>query len=286
MNTINIFSLVLILAIGTNQLFAKGIFWEAEVNNSKIYLLGSIHIAKKDTYPLDSTIEMSFSKCSNLVVEMNPNKLNHNLLSRKTMFEDTTNLLSVLPQGYAAFFDSVFRSNGIPKLLYNKFKPWFAVVTIINLELAKSFQSEIGIDFYFLKKIDSTKNIVELESFNEQADFLESIYNEFPEEFILYFVKELENSQENFDSLYSAWESGDVDRIFELTNDFHSNVGFEKRFIETLIYKRNIQMTQKIENMSLNKGCYFIIVGAGHLVGSNGIINLLKKQGYKVKRLI
>lgn len=270
------------------NLFAKGFFWEIERENSKIYLLGSIHIAKKGIYPLDSIVESKFIHCSNLIVEMDLSNIDPMKLAAKTMFSDTTTLYSALPtKQYIPFFDSMFKAYSIPKFIYSKFKPWFAILTLMNLELTKnSTEAQMGIDMYFLKKVDSTKKIIELESFDEQADFLEKIYNEFPNEFISYFTTEIHKSQQNFDSLYYAWVNGDYNMIFELTNLANVESGFEKRFIDLLINKRNETMVEKLERLSRQNNCYFVVVGTGHLVGEAGIVNLLRKRGFKVKRLI
>lgn len=285
--SVNIYTILFIFYLFlANQLFAKGIFWEIEGNNSKIYLLGSIHLAKKETYPLDSIIEAKFSDCHNLVLEMDPTSINYTMISRKTMFQDTNTLFTALPKKYIPIFDSIFRSLNIPKLVYNKFKPWFAVLTIMNLELGNSTSKSIGVDYYFLNKVDTTKRVIELESFNEQADFFELIYSEFPNEFITYFIKELENSRDNFDSLYFAWEKGDESKILELTSAINDTSNFEKRFVELILDKRNETMASKIESLSYKDGCYFVVVGAGHLVGEKGIVNILRKRGFKARRLI
>lgn len=269
------------------NLFAKGLFWEVEKENTKIYLLGSIHIAKKGIYPLDSIVEAKFIHCSNLVVEMDLSNVNPNKLAAKTKFSDTTTLYSALPKQYIPFFDSMFKVFTIPKFIYSKFKPWFAILTLMNLELIRNnTESEIGIDMYFLRKVDSTKKIIELESFDEQADFLEKIYNEFPEEFISYFTTEINKSQQSFDSLYNAWLNGDYKLILDLTNLANAASGFEKSFIDLLISKRNEAMVEKLEKLSRQNNCYFVVVGAGHLVGDDGIINLLRSRGFKVRRLI
>jgi len=62
----------------------------------------------------------------------------------------------------------------------------------------------------------------------------------------------------------------------------------EKRFYpiyEKLIIIRNRNMVSKIENYLQSKGTYFVVVGAGHLIGSKGIVQLLKDRGYSVEQL-
>ncbi|MGQ9820079.1 MAG: TraB/GumN family protein [Candidatus Kapaibacteriales bacterium] len=269
------------------NIFSKGFFWEAENETSKIYLFGSIHISKKATYPLDSIVESKFTNCGNLVVEMNLVNVDPVKLAVKTKFADTTTLYASLPKQYIPFFDSTFKVFNIPKFLYKKFKPWFAMLTLMNLELTKnSNDAEIGIDMYFLKRVDTTKKVIELESFDEQADFLETIYNEYPEEFLSYFTNEINKTRQNFDTLFNAWVNGDYDLILNLTNVINAESKFEKSFVDLFINRRNEAMAEKLEKLSRENNCLFVVVGAGHLVGDDGIVNLLRKRGFKVKRLV
>ncbi|MGA2330770.1 MAG: TraB/GumN family protein, partial [Syntrophales bacterium] len=54
---------------------------------------------------------------------------------------------------------------------------------------------------------------------------------------------------------------------------------------DKLIYKRNRNMAQKIEGYLKTNGTYFVVVGAVHLLGDKGIIQLLKDKGYSVEQL-
>ncbi len=54
---------------------------------------------------------------------------------------------------------------------------------------------------------------------------------------------------------------------------------------EKLVYQRNRRMTAKIEDLLRSKDTCFIVVGAGHLVGKKGIVELLKTKGYSVEQM-
>ena len=54
---------------------------------------------------------------------------------------------------------------------------------------------------------------------------------------------------------------------------------------EKLLDERNFRMVDKIEGFLEDDDVCFMVVGAGHLVGENGIINLLAKKGYKISQL-
>ena len=84
----------------------------------------------------------------------------------------------------------------------------------------------------------------------------------------------------------SAWKSGDMKRIeaVMLTDQLNENPEFSALF-KRLFDDRNTMMTQKIEQMLKKTKNYFVVVGAGHLVGEEGIVSLLKRHGYKIDQL-
>lgn len=276
---------LLLFAQDVNSAPPKGFFWEVTTQNSKLYLLGSIHLGKEEIFPLDTNWENAFKSCSNLVVEVNTKKINPFKILKLAYFQDSTTLEHILPPEIFAKVDSIFTIYKIPKSTFNKFKPWFALTNIMNLEYSNlDFRADFGIDQYFLGKVDSTKKIIELESFEEQIQFMESLFAEHPRAYFEYLIDELKNTQNNINDLFEAWKNGNDSVVAQLIFDFIPADAVGKQFSDILITQRNKKMLEKIHNFISNGGCYFIVVGAGHLIGRNGIIENLKESGFKVER--
>jgi uncharacterized protein YbaP (TraB family) len=175
---------------------------------------------------------------------------------------------------------------GLPmELVYNQ-RPWFLGLTLESIELMKSgYDPNYGIDKHFLSKAEGRKKISELESLDYQINLLAGLNDEEQELFLLYTLRELKILVKEVDKLVDAWKSGAVEKM---ESTITKSLAEDRRFYtiyDKLVYKRNRSMAQKIEGYLKTNGTYFIVVGAAHLIGDKGIIQLLKDRGYSVEQL-
>jgi uncharacterized protein YbaP (TraB family) len=175
---------------------------------------------------------------------------------------------------------------GIPPEIIDKQKPWFLAMTLQALESVRlGLDPKLGIDWHFLTKAQGKKKVLELESLDYQIGLLSGFSDQEQELLLLYTLKDLNIMEQDLDKLLKAWSSGDAKAMESLMT---RGVSEEKRLspiYEKLIYERNTGMTVKIKNFLKSKETYFVIIGAGHLVGGEGIIELLKRDGYRVEQL-
>jgi len=101
----------------------------------------------------------------------------------------------------------------------------------------------------------------------------------------LYTLKDLQTLVADTDSIVSAWKSGDAKRMESIIRE--GSFGDDQFYpiYDKLIIQRNKSMTSKIESFLKTRGTYFVIVGAAHLLGEKGVIQLLKKKGYTVEQM-
>jgi uncharacterized protein YbaP (TraB family) len=159
-------------------------------------------------------------------------------------------------------------------------------MTLVSLESLKlGFDPNYGIDKYFISKAEGKKKILELESLDYQIDLLSNLSDKDQELFLIYTLKDLNIMEQELDKLTQAWTTGDTKGMETILT---RSVSEDKRLssiFEKLIYERNRKMVSKIEDFLRTKEVYFVIVGAGHLVGNQGIIEILKGKGYLVEQL-
>lgn len=258
----------------------KHFMWEVKSGESTVYLLGSIHVAKRDIYPLDSIIETAFQNSQYLAVEFDLKTVDpFKVLKLSTYSDEQTlkdNIDSLSYQKIKAGFEKI----GIPESVFNKYKPWFASINLVNLDLASSgYNPEAGIDFYFLDKAkNQRKKVLELESFEEHISLMDTLMNLFGNSFIDYTLNDLEETKSQVDKLFNIWAAGDIKAM---ENYIKSNISNDKNY-EKMFYlmndKRNFNMVKKIREYLNQPGTYFVVVGAAHLVGENGLVNLLSKD--------
>jgi uncharacterized protein YbaP (TraB family) len=151
--------------------------------------------------------------------------------------------------------------------------------------MKSGYDPEYGIDKYFLSKAAGKKKILELESLDYQIDLLSGLDDTEQELFLLYTLKDLKILVQEVDKLVDAWKSGAAESMEStITKSFTEDRKFYPIY-EKLIYKRNRNMTLKIEDFLRTSGTYFVVVGAAHLLGDRGIIQLLKEKGFNVEQL-
>ncbi len=263
----------------------KIFMWKITSGKATVYLLGSIHIARQNLYPLDKKIENAFDGSDNLVVEININNVKPLELLKKAMYQDSNTLEMNVSKETFDLLKEKFAQFKIPITNFNKVKPWLAATILIDMELkANGYDEKYGIDKHFLDKADE-KRILELETADEQMNLFDDI-DKFPDDFVKYSLEDMKNTVENVDELYNAWEKGDTKTFEELMNIPNENEPNLKEILKKLFDDRNKKMESKIENFLENGGKYFVVVGAGHIIGNKGIIKLLNDKGtYKIEQL-
>jgi uncharacterized protein len=285
-----IFLIAAFICAGYSFSYAERNFlWRVQSKGNTVYVLGSIHLLKKDVYPLSRAIEGAFEKSNVLAVEADVSDISRLDLQKlmESAFYPAGDSLDkhVSGETFNLIKDETARA-GLPmELVYNQ-KPWFLALTLESVELMKSgYDPNYGIDKHFLSKAEGRKKISELESLDYQINLLAGLNDEEQELFLLYTLRELKILVQEVDKLVDAWKSGATEKM---ESTITRSLAEDKRFYaiyDTLIYKRNRNMAQKIEGYLKTNGTYFVVVGAAHLLGDKGIIQLLKDRGYSVEQL-
>ena len=267
----------------------KNFLWRLQSKGNTVYILGSIHLLRKDVYPLSATIENAFDKSDFLAVEANVDQVGQmdmmNLVD-KAMYQGGDSIEKHVSVETYAFVRKETERIGLPVEIVRIQKPWLLGLTIESLEfMMAGYDPEYGIDKHFLTKAQGKKKILELESVDYQISLLSGFSDAEQEVFLLYVLKDLDTLTRDVDKLVEAWKSGNARAVEGLMT---KSITDEKKFYpiyEKLIITRNRNMVSKIENYLQSKATYFVVVGAGHLTGTKGIIQLLKDRGYSVEQL-
>jgi uncharacterized protein YbaP (TraB family) len=293
-NLLEIFLILILLGTSafpqeTFSASQKSFLWKIQSTSNTVYVLGSLHFSKKEIYPLSETIEKAFGESEILVVEADVNDIKkidiQRLMERAFYPEKDTLEKHVSPEIYERVVKEM-SGLGIPLELLTKQKPWFLAMTLVALESLKlGFDPNLGIDKHFLSKAEGRKKILELESLDYQFNLLSGFSDKDQELFLLYTLKDLKIMEGELGRLTQAWTSGDAKTMEAILT---RSISEDKRFsfiFEKLIYERNRKMASKIKDFLRTGETYFVIVGAGHLVGDRGIIEILKGKGCHVEQL-
>ena len=280
---------LVILVRDTLSQSPKSFLWKIQSKTSTVYVLGSLHLAKKEIYPLSQKIENAFDQCDFLVVEANVNdikKIDIQKLMESAFYPANDALEKHVSPETFEWIKKETEGLGIPLELLDKQKPWILAMTLVSLESIKlGLDPNLGIDKYFLSKAEGKKKILELESLDYQIRLLSGFSEKDQELFLIYTLKDLNVMEQEVGRLIQAWVSGDAQAMESI---LARSISEDKRLsaiLEKLIFERNRRMVAKIEDFLRTKETYFVIVGAGHLVGNQGILKLLGGKGYLIEQL-
>lgn len=296
---------VILLATGCAKLvksekpvkYEKNFLWEVENGKTKMYLLGSIHLMPESTYPLNPIIESSFNESDILAIEADPTKIDQakvqQLIMNTGMYPQGETLKENIDTELYQKIETVFTTFGMPMQQIDMFKPWFVGFNLAMLEIQKTkLDPKLGIDMHFIEKAKNKDiEIIELENGYDQLKLLTSFPEEAQEQYLEYSLDNYENVQEMFDTMLKAWTTGDAELMNTATKqkmlDFCKTMPGLEEYYEKMFLQRDIKIVEKLDKiLKSNDGkTYFVVVGAGHLIGEDGLLQLLKDNGYKTKQL-
>lgn len=279
---------LVVLLFAHSGVQAKLFLWRAQSNNSTVFLLGSIHFAKPDFYPLADFIEQSFAKSSVLVVEINEGQMDKTAMQQmivdKGLYPENDSIENHVSEETLQLLKTYLDNNKMPLLGFGKMKPGFLAMTLSVAHIIKlGYLPQFGIDMYFLNKADK-KTILQLESAEEQLKLFFSMPNE--ESFLKHTILQFDTLDEQINKITTAWKTGDTQYMTELVIVEPQQDYPDLQQVFKIMYEdRNVNMTNKIIGYLKQPKTYFVVVGAGHLVGEKGIVSLLRKKGYKVEQM-
>jgi len=275
----------------TKQTSQKSFLWKVQAKTGSVYLLGSIHVARSDLYPLNKAIEDAFSASNILVVEANINNMNaleaQMLFLEKGVYPEGETLKQHVSPGTFQLTKEKLESFGMDINQMSMFKPCFLAMNLMSFEILKlGFSPAYGIDKYFLNKAEEgSKKILSLESLEYQVDLLVNLSDSEQESLLVSTLLEMDMFESELEKLIQMWKVGDVRGLELMLERSISSDPRARSFYEKVIFERNRKMVSKIDEfLKTGQNC-FVVVGAAHLVGNQGIIQLLKEKGYSLQQM-
>ena len=276
----------LIAAADTAADPGKTFMWRVERGGTTVYLLGSIHAMKEDSYPLPAIIEQAFAESEIVVFEIDSDEMTaaaFQMLSAGTLKGGRT-LESVVGPATWAEFSARMREAGFDPAMCSSMKPWMAALTITAFEMTGAgYLPSAGIDAYFAGRADDAdKKSMALETVAFQVSLFADLTAEQSLAFLTYTLADLETLVPELDRLSAHWRNGDEAPIEEFLLE-----GLEEfpELFGKLVTKRNRAWLASIGELLAGDSDAMVIVGAMHLVGEEGLVHLLREQGHTVEQV-
>lgn len=275
--------LILIFPLLVNAAeFSKGLLWEITSPGGKVsHLLGTMHSDDPRITHLASPVAKEFNRAKSFTGEVMMDMATIMSMSQMMYYTDGTQLKDVIGEKRFRKCTELLVQYGIPDFMVGLMKPW-AVATTISLPIPETGQF---LDLIlFQQAMAAGKAVYGLETAHEQMSVMDDMPLDEQITMLDEAMENFKNLPEIFQRFLNAYLSRDLAQLQKLNEEFvsESDPKVAKRFEDNLVIKRNYLMTERMQPR-LREGEAFIAVGALHLPGKEGILNLLSKQGYKIK---
>lgn len=280
-----IFPLILFFGFCFNNLKGQtdnSLLWQLSGNGlvKPSYIYGTIHSICQDDLYVSDKLESSFSKCEKLVLEIDIDdpemgqklhklSYNQNKENLKSRFKD--------PKDLEIVNDFFIETYGVGLDNLGTLKP-FALLSMI-LQKSLDCNSPQSFERTFEDMAGKLEiEILGLETIEEQVALFDDVAIEDQLEWLVYYTKNRDELKNGMNDMISLYKKEDLEGLSELISKYPEYQQIEGK----LLIERNRKWIAKIEQFAAETPTFFA-VGAGHLPGDEGVLNLLKKAGYKVE---
>jgi len=284
---------LLFLFMSSSALYAQGqggksCLFKVTSQGGTVYLLGSIHFMKESNYPLRQTIERAFGTSSNVVFEVNMAEMDSPdtqvLMLSKSIYNDGNTLENSLQPAVYRRLGEKAGEFGLNMEMFDRFKPWSVAMTLIGLKLNQlGFDPAKGLDRYFYAKaLASGKRTFGLETMAYQIGLFDSLSMREQEMLVQQTLDDFDTMESEMGEMLLSWTNGDVVHLESmLLKSFGDYPGLYQKFL----VRRNRNWLSQIDVFLSQKKNWFVVIGAGHLLGQDGLVNLLRRKGYAVEQM-
>jgi hypothetical protein len=265
---------------------ARPALWEVTDPDTTIYLFGTIHLLPKNVQWRTSKFDEAVSSSQQLVVETmiddkNPAKL-MSAMASLGFANGLPPLVQRLPPAKRPALEASIKKSGMPVQALDRMKTWAAAFILLGnkfreMGLSGGVEGVLRSDF-----TAQGKSLGELESNIEQLTFFDKLPEDAQRKLLEGAVEDNKAMNAEFGEMLAAWTRGDVKAI---ARTFDRDLSESPALQQALIRQRNANWSKWIEQRLAQPGAVMIAVGAGHLAGKDSVIEMLKKDGYKIRRL-
>lgn len=278
--------IVCALAAAATPSTAEPAIWVVKGPHATVYLFGTIHALDKDHPWRSAKIDSAIQQSQTLWLEI-PNPDDAAAIQPLMMqlgFDMAHPLSSKLTPDQLAKLKKA--AAGLPggEAVLEPMKPWLAAMMIsLGPVLQAGYDPESAVELKLKPEFtNANKPVKGFETAAQQIHYFADMSDKAQLDFLVSELDDADKAVDQFKQLVAAWYAGDLDKIEAINNadlrDKHPDL------FQILVVKRNQNFTAQIDEMLKGDGVSFVAVGAGHMVGKEGVPSMLEKQGYKVTR--
>ena len=276
-----------LLSAGASAQTRHNFLWKVQSGGSVMYLAGSVHALTASAYPLNPVYQKAFDASGALVEEIDlaeadPLTAGPGLLA-KGMYQDGRTFDRAVSRQTLTLVQEKLKDTPLALDLIQPMKPWMVMLMLEAISTqAAGLDPELGHDKHFYDLASGNgKTVIGLETAESQMDRFDKMPEALQEQMLRSDLQEMDSEQKGLRDLLAAWQNGDAPAIEKmLLGSFANN----PTAYNSLILERNRNWMPQLENCLRRSSPCFVIVGAAHLVGPQGLLAMLQQKGYKLEQ--
>lgn len=267
---------------------AKPAMWQVSDRDTNIYLFGTVHLLPPGTQWRTAKFDKAANDAGTLVIETIIDEKNAQAfaaeLARLSVRPGLPPIVERVPPEKRAALKAVIAKSGIPEIALNNMETWASAFALLQLQFKElGVSGGDGVETTLRKTFTAAgKPVEQLETNAQQLGFFDALPESAQRELLEGAVESPAAAKRQFDAMLAAWMSGDVEAI---GRTFNSEFKSSPELKELLLKRRNQNWSHWLHSRLGRPGTVLVAVGAGHLAGSDSVVEMLKQRGLKVKRI-
>ncbi len=267
-----------------SQLYAASCVWKATAPDGRvIYLGGSVHALSRSDYPLPAAFNRAFEASNRLAFEVDHKALDEASrgIDKAGEYPRSDSLKNHVDPRTYAYLKRLFGLLNVSEDKFAKYKPWYLAL-MLQAPAMHGLSSDLGVEEFLMRRAQTNhKPTTGLETTQEHMDVFAGLTDKQSEAMLLLMFIPGDGPSSHGD-LMRAWKRGDAETATRMVMDgFRDYPSLGNRILAA----RNQKWIPKIENYIHSGQTYFVVAGAAHFGGSQGVLALLRQRGYKIEQL-
>ncbi len=265
------------------------LLWRSEGTTGTVWLLGSFHMLQPTDYPLDARVEAAYTQADRLVFEVDPGEMTDpqtlQAIQKMARFEDGRTLRGVISRRTANRLRRFLGGSEVAMTSADAFKPWYMGLNIaVGSMLTMGLDPKLGLDQHFMQRAQrDDKSVSGLETAVEQIGALDRAPLAEQEYTLVEALGPAAKQRERILQMHALWRAGDAAGLEALVNeDMREHT---PRMHELLAGERNQRWLPQVLERTRTPGNTLVVVGSMHLLGDDGLVELLRRKGVRIERV-
>ena len=282
-----LFLILSLVSVFMNVCLAQSSVWKLEGKGNTVYIGGTMHLLSAEDYPLPPEFDSAYARSEVLVFEADIKKMEEPAMMQKVMmmamYQDDRTLESEISEETYQLLESECARLDISLSDFSKFKPGMVLLIYALTKMQQSGLSEDGVDQHYYSKANADhKDVLFLESIESQLELMFGEDDEDYDQAIRQFFDDQKKMDRVGDDIKDSWRKG-KDKLF-----IRMQKEMEKEYLDIytkILLDRNINWISEFDSYLDSEKVEFVLVGALHLPGPEGVLEMLKDKGYKLSQV-